>query len=161
MDKKLSDFYFWFAGYLLLVGAVITFSFLNPITVKEEIVSQPVELLCFNIEISLLQKSNTEAGCEAPEEPLGTTPILRSEPRPNQLDRTFEVRFLAAKAAVKAFGLNLNITSGFRTKALQARLFSDAIKKYGSAEQASKWVLPQDISNHPWGIAIDVNYPGD
>jgi hypothetical protein len=26
-------------------------------------------------------------------------------------------------------------------------------------EEASKWVLPPDLSHHPKGIALDVNYP--
>jgi hypothetical protein len=161
MDKKLTDFYFWAAGYLLLVGAVITYSTSNTTVLLEEVVVAPVELLCFNIETSELRTSNTDLGCLVPEEPLGTTPIFQTEVRPAELDRTFEVRFLAAQAAAKTVGFMLNITSGFRTQGLQARLFADAIKKYGSAEEASKWVLPKDVSNHPWGIAIDVNYPGD
>jgi hypothetical protein len=161
VDKKLSDFYFWAAGYLLLVGAVITYSTSNSTILIEEVAVAPVELLCFNIETTELRTSDTESGCLTPEEPLGTTPILHSEIRPTQLDRTFEVRFLAAQAAAKVAGFDIKITSGFRTQGLQQRLFSDAIKKYGSAEEASKWVLPKDISHHPWGIAIDVNYPGD
>jgi hypothetical protein len=38
------------------------------------------------------------------------------------------------------------------------RLNERAIKRHGSAEAASKWVLPPEKSNHPWGIAIDINY---
>lgn len=37
-------------------------------------------------------------------------------------------------------------------------LYQRAIKRHGSAEAASKWVLPPEKSNHPWGIAIDINY---
>jgi LAS superfamily LD-carboxypeptidase LdcB len=40
-------------------------------------------------------------------------------------------------------------------------LFNRAIQKYGSAREASKWVLPPDKSHHPDGIALDINYPGD
>jgi len=161
MDKPHSNFYFWAAGYLLLVAAVITYSNSDSTILMEDVPVVPVELLCFNTETAELRISNTESGCIAPEESLGTDPIVHSEVRPSQLDRTFEVRFLAAKAAAESVGFKLNITSGFRTQGLQQRLFADAIKKYGSAEEASKWVLPKDISHHPWGIAIDVNYPGD
>jgi len=162
MDKQTSDFYFYAAGYFLLVCAVFVLSTTNPVERKIQIVPKVVQpLLCFNIESSELRTSDTESGCIAPEEPLGTEPIIHSEIRPTQLDRTFEVRFLAAQAEAKMAGFNIKITSGFRTQALQQRLFTDAIKKYGSAEEASKWVLPKDISHHPWGIAIDVNYPGD
>jgi hypothetical protein len=162
MDKQTSDFYFYAAGYLLLVCAVITLSTTK--TADGQIESMPKvvkPLLCFNIESSELRTSDTESGCTAPEESLGTTPIIHSEIRPTGLDRTFEVRFLAAQAAAKSVGFSIRITSGFRSQQLQERLFNDAVKRYGSESEASKWVLPKDISHHPWGLAIDVNYPGD
>ena len=162
MDKKLSNFYFWGAGYLLLVVAIL------PLTASKtgdsEVVITPskaVPLLCFNVVTSELRTSDTDLGCMSPEESLGTQAIDHTEIRPIHLDRTFEVRFLAAQAAAKSLGLNIRITSGFRSQDLQQRLFADAVKKYGSESEASKWVLPKDISHHPWGIAIDVNYPGD
>ena len=162
MDKKLSNFYFWGAGYLLLVCAILTLTTSKVTDGEIQIVEKEVTpLLCFNVETSELRTSDTESGCIAPEESLGTEPINHTNVRPTQNDRTFEVRFLAAQAAAKLAGFDIKITSGFRTQGLQQRLFDDAIKKYGSAEEASKWVLPKDISHHPWGIAIDVNYPGD
>jgi zinc D-Ala-D-Ala carboxypeptidase len=159
MDKQTSDFYFWSAGYLLLVCAILT---LTASTTGIQTMPKMIKpVLCFNIQTSELRTSDTENGCIAPEESLGTTPIFHTDIRPTQLDRTFEVRFLAAQAAAKAIGFNIRITSGFRSQQLQERLFSDAVKKYGSESEASKWVLPKEISNHPWGLAIDVNYPGD
>ena len=162
MDKQTSDFYFYASGYFLLVCAVIVLSTTN--AGVGQIASAPKvvkPLLCFNVESDELRTSDTEQGCLAPEESLGISPIIHSEVRPTQLDRTFEVRFLAAQAAAKLAGFNIRITSGFRSQQLQERLFNDAVKKYGSEKEASKWVLPKDISHHPWGIAIDVNYPGD
>ena len=162
MDKKIADFYFYASGYFLLVCAVIVLSTTNSgvgqITSAPKVVKT---LLCFNVESDELRTSDTEQGCLAPEESLGISPIIHSEVRPTQLDRTFEVRFLAAQAAAKIAGFNIQITSGFRSQQLQERLFNDAVKKYGSEKEASKWVLPKEISHHPWGIAIDVNYPGD
>lgn len=162
MDKQTSDFYFYASGYFLLVCAVLVLSTTKVVEDQIQVTPKLVQsLLCFNIESSELRRSDTESGCLAPEEPLGTEPTFHTEVRPIQLDRTIEIRFLAAQAAAKMAGFNIKITSGFRTQGLQQRLFTDAIKKYGSAEEASKWVLPKDISHHPWGIAIDVNYPGD
>ena len=162
MDKQTSDFYFWGAGYLLLVCAILALASSKTADVQTQVAPKVVKaLLCFNTESSELRTSDTESGCIAPEESLGTTPIFHSDIRPTQLDRTFEVRFLAAQAAAKAVGFNIRITSGFRSQELQERLFKDAVKKYGSESEASKWVLPKEISNHPWGTAIDVNYPGD
>lgn len=50
----------------------------------------------------------------------------------------------------------LYITSGYRDDALQAKLYADAIKKYGSPEAASKWVAPPGHSNHNKGLAADL-----
>jgi hypothetical protein len=70
-------------------------------------------------------------------------------------------RFLAAKSAAAGEGVNLYITSGFRSQARQEVLFANAIKKYGNETEAAKWVLPAHFSHHPQGLAIDVNYPKD
>lgn len=162
MDKQTYNFYYWGVGYLLLVCAVLTLMTSKTSDSEIQVAPKIIEpLLCYNIETRELRTSDTENGCIAPEESLGTKPIMHSEIRPNGLDRTFEVRFLAAQAAAKVAGFNIRITSGFRSQQLQEKLFSDAVKKYGSETEASKWVLPKDISHHPWGIAIDVNYPGD
>ena len=40
-------------------------------------------------------------------------------------------------------------------------MFANAVRKYGSVAEASKWVAPPLISHHPWGTAIDVNYPDE
>ena len=162
MDKKLSNFYFWGAGYLLLVVAILSLTASK--TGDSEVVITPskaVPLLCFNVVTSELRTSDTDLGCLSPEESLGTEPISHTDVRPTQIDRTFEVRFLAAQAAAKEAGFKIRITSGFRTQQLQEKLHADAVKKYGSEEEASKWVLPKEISHHTWGTAIDVNYPGD
>ena len=162
MDKKLSDFYFWGVGYLLLVCALLIS--VEPGLIVEEVVApKPIaaSLLCFNLESKKLRSSDTDNGCIAPEESLGTGPIEHGDIRPTKLDRTLEVRFLAAQQVAKEVGHQLRITSGFRSQELQARFFLSAVKKYGSEKEASKWVLPKAISHHPWGVAIDINYPGD
>lgn len=95
------------------------------------------------------------------------------EELPTNLDRVYatpgattinpelQKRFDEAKAAAKLAGINLYIQSGYRSIELQTKLFKDAIAKYGSADEASKWVSPPSVSRHPQGIAIDVNYPAD
>jgi len=45
--------------------------------------------------------------------------------------------------------------------ARQKILFANAIRKYGSVAKASRWVSPPYVSHHPWGVAIDVNYPDE
>lgn len=45
-------------------------------------------------------------------------------------------RFLAAQVARKKAGFLLYITSGYRSYALQERLFRNAVEKYGSESEA-------------------------
>lgn len=50
---------------------------------------------------------------------------------------------------------SLRITSAYRSPELQAVLYEDAIKKYGSPEAARKWVAPPGRSMHNIGLAVD------
>lgn len=82
-------------------------------------------------------------------------------PGTTSLNPEVQRRFDEAKVAAKVDGVNLYIQSGYRSMELQTKLFKDAIRKYGSTDEASKWVSPPSVSRHPQGIAIDVNYPAD
>lgn len=61
-----------------------------------------------------------------------------------------------AIAAAAADGVELRVTSGWRSRAHQERLFREAVRKYGSPEAASRWVLPPHRSAHVRGQAVDV-----
>ena len=100
----------------------------------------------------------TEGSCTKKERSLGAAPINRSEKRPKALVPKVKNRYEAAKAAAKRKGHTLAITSGYRSLERQEYLFNRAVKQHGSKVAASKWVLPPKKSNHPWGLAIDVNY---
>ena len=49
----------------------------------------------------------------------------------------------------------LKITSAYRSPEVQAVLWENAIKKYGSPEAARKWVAPPGKSQHNFGLAVD------
>ena len=49
----------------------------------------------------------------------------------------------------------LTITSAYRSPEVQARLFADAVRKYGSEAAARKWVAPPGRSQHNRGLAVD------
>ena len=53
-------------------------------------------------------------------------------------------------------GVRLRITSGRRTRAHQQRLFDEAVVKYGSRAEASRWVASPDTSAHVRGDALDI-----
>jgi LAS superfamily LD-carboxypeptidase LdcB len=59
-------------------------------------------------------------------------------------------------AAAERDGVRLQITSGYRSVEHQARLYRDAIRRYGSEAAARKWVAPPGRSNHQKGKALDI-----
>lgn len=121
--------------------------------------SDTIPLSCMNKETKTLRVSNVIKGCEKTEVSLGAGAIPRSLKRPLEIDKQLTYRFQAAQAAAKRDGQIIYIASGFRTLNYQKALFAQAVRKYGSEAEASKWVAPPLISHHPWGTAIDVNYP--
>lgn len=71
-------------------------------------------------------------------------------------------RNLAAflQAADKELGPGMQVYSGYRSNKLQASLFANAVKKYGSAKKARKWVAPPGRSKHNVGKAADLKFNG-
>jgi D-alanyl-D-alanine carboxypeptidase len=123
----------------------------------------PEVLSCFD-ESSATIRVTTEVHCPVPLISLGSGALSESATATglvNEIHPLLQARFDAAKVAAARVGVNLYMTSGFRSEARQAMLFADAIEKYGSETEAAKWVLPPKSSHHPEGLAIDINYPGD
>ena len=123
--------------------------------------SDTIPLSCANKTNYAIRISNVIKGCEKTEVSLGAGAIPRSLIRPDKLDKQLMNRFKAAQAAAKKDGQVIYIVSGYRTLSRQKTLFANAVRKYGSEAEASKWVAPPLISHHPWGTAIDVNYPDE
>ncbi|WPF83131.1 M15 family metallopeptidase [Sanguibacter sp. 4.1] len=72
------------------------------------------------------------------------------------LDPELERRFALAVEAAAADGVTLTLTSGWRSAEDQAALVESAVERYGSLEEARRWVLPPGRSAHVAGRAIDV-----
>lgn len=89
--------------------------------------------------------------------PLGEAPAATGND--NRLQPALRHAFAVARRDAAAQGVELHITSGWRSHAEQAALFAAAVKKYGSAQEASHWVLPPGESEHERGEAIDVGPP--
>ena len=123
--------------------------------------SDTIPLSCAKKSDYTIRISHVIKGCEKTEVSLGAGAISRSLIRPSVMDKQLMNRFKAAQAAAKKDGQALYIASGFRSLSRQKTLFAQAVKKYGTAAEASKWVAPPLVSHHPWGIAIDVNYPDE
>ena len=120
-----------------------------------------IPVVCADRQTLQLRTSDVVKGCLENEASLGEGPIPYSLTAPKKLNETLEWRFKAAQAAAKLDGVSLSITSGYRTLSRQTFLFNQAIKKYGGYFAAAKWVAPPEISHHPMGLAMDINYPKD
>ena len=120
-----------------------------------------IPLNCMNKITFEVRVTNTVKDCVATELSLGASEIKHGLTYPNEINPQLMVRFIAARAAAEKDGQRLYIASGFRTLERQKYLFAAAIKKYGSEAEAAKWVAPPYVSHHPWGLAIDVNYPDE
>lgn len=57
----------------------------------------------------------------------------------------------------KQNGVSVRVSSSFRDVDHQARLWKEALKKYGSESAARKWVAPPGKSQHNYGNAIDLS----
>jgi len=76
------------------------------------------------------------------------------------LDPRFRASVWDLLQAAQADGVNLRITSAYRSPEVQARLWENALAKYGSPEAARKWVAPPGRSQHNTGMAVDFAGPG-
>ena len=74
--------------------------------------------------------------------------------------RNLDPALLAAvqQAATDAqtHGITVKVTSGWRSKAYQQQLLDDAVRKYGSLQQARQFVNTPDKSTHVTGKAVDL-----
>ena len=88
--------------------------------------------------------------------PAGTTVFDGRVPGVAKLDPALlrALRHAATDAAVN--GVQFLVDSGWRSPQYQEQLLSQAISKYGSEAQATRWVAPPDKSSHVKGNAVDL-----
>ncbi|WP_432541502.1 M15 family metallopeptidase [Kineococcus sp. SYSU DK002] len=77
-----------------------------------------------------------------------------------RLDPALREALGAAGAAAAADGVEVLVTSGWRSREYQAELLRDAVQRYGSREEAARWVATPDASRHVRGEAVDVGPTG-
>ncbi|MBQ1519366.1 MAG: D-alanyl-D-alanine carboxypeptidase family protein, partial [Ruminococcus sp.] len=74
----------------------------------------------------------------------------------NELNFTAKAQFERLAADAKTQGLNIYMSSGYRSYATQSSIYQDNVKKYGEAIADSFSARPGH-SEHQTGLAIDVN----
>jgi len=84
------------------------------------------------------------------------SPFDVANPVLSQLDPALLTAVQEAARAAEAQGVVLKVTSGWRSKGFQQRLFDDAVVAYGSVEKAAEFVATPEVSKHVTGQAIDI-----
>ena len=86
----------------------------------------------------------------------GTDPFDSDRPTISNLDPDLLDAVRAAARDAKDDGVTLTITSGWRSRAHQQQLFDEAVSKYGSEDEARRYVSTPDTSAHVTGDAVDI-----
>jgi zinc D-Ala-D-Ala carboxypeptidase len=93
--------------------------------------------------------------------PDGVTlsPFDTSNPILSQVDPSLVAAVQNAARGAQSAGIDLRVTSGWRSKGFQQRLFDDAVRTYGNAALAAQFVASPEVSKHVQGKAIDIGPP--
>ncbi|TFV54420.1 peptidase M15 [Mycobacterium sp. PS03-16] len=81
------------------------------------------------------------------------------DPVIGRLDPALLAATQEATRAAAAEGIEVMVTSGWRTPGFQQRLFDDGVRTYGSVEAARRFVASPQTSMHVVGKAVDVGGP--
>ena len=89
-------------------------------------------------------------------EVAGSTTVFSDVPAVAKLDPALLAALRTAAADAAASGVELEVSSGWRSRRYQAELFREAVEKYGSEAEAERWVARPGTSVHEAGDAVDV-----
>ncbi|MDQ1724181.1 MAG: zinc D-Ala-D-Ala carboxypeptidase [Frankiaceae bacterium] len=84
------------------------------------------------------------------------TPFNVDRPTIGNLDPDLLDAISAAARDARDDGVGMVITSGWRSRAHQQRLFAEAVSTYGSEQEARRYVATPDTSAHVTGDAVDI-----
>ena len=88
--------------------------------------------------------------------PAGTTVFDDHVPAVANLDPDLLRALRRAATDAAGNGVEFIVNSGWRTPAYQEQLLRGAVSKYGSKEEAARWVATPETSPHVAGHAIDI-----
>jgi D-alanyl-D-alanine carboxypeptidase len=92
--------------------------------------------------------------------PDGTTVFDGEVPGVANLDSDLLGALRQAATDAANDGVELVVDSGWRSPEYQERLLREAISKYGSEEEATRWVATPNTSAHVMGNAVDIGPSG-
>lgn len=85
-----------------------------------------------------------------------TSPFDLEDPGIANLDPDLLHAVQAAATDASADGVRFWVTSGWRSRAKQESLLADAIQRYGTVDEALRYVSTPDKSAHVTGHAVDI-----
>jgi zinc D-Ala-D-Ala carboxypeptidase len=88
--------------------------------------------------------------------PDGTTVFDEQVPGVANLDHNLLAALRQAANDAADDGVDFVVDSGWRSPAYQERLLQEAVAKYGSEEEAARWVATPATSPHVSGDAVDI-----
>ena len=100
--------------------------------------------------------AHVRSGGDQPPIGDGGSPFNVDEPTIGNLDPDLLDAIEAAARDAQDDGVRLLITSGWRSREHQQRLFDEAVSTYGSEEEALRYVSTPDTSAHVTGDAVDI-----
>ncbi len=92
--------------------------------------------------------------------PDGATVFDEKDPGIANLDPDLLEALRRAATDAGDDGVALVVDSGWRSPAFQERLLAEAISRYGSADEAARWVATPKTSPHVTGDAVDIGPSG-
>jgi hypothetical protein len=90
--------------------------------------------------------------------PDGTTVFNDDIPAVANLDPSLLRALRRAATDAAGDGVEFYVISGWRSRKDQERLFREAVSKYGSKEEAARWVATPGTSAHETGKAVDLGH---
>jgi zinc D-Ala-D-Ala carboxypeptidase len=92
--------------------------------------------------------------------PDGTTVFDDEVPGVAKLDSALLGALRQAATAAAGDGVEFSVDSGWRSSAYQQQLLQEAIARYGSEQEATRWVATPGTSAHVAGDAVDIGPSG-
>ncbi|GAB4066826.1 M15 family metallopeptidase [Angustibacter speluncae] len=100
--------------------------------------------------------SDAALGAEGGDLDGGRVGVDADVPAVARLDPGLLDALRAAAEAAQDDGIVVEVTSGWRSRAYQQQLLDEAVVRYGSPQEAARWVATPDTSAHVSGLAVDV-----
>lgn len=148
---------------LVLVAAVLAVALLAALAVQQSLSAASAETSAAPTPTAGGTAAPIDGSVLAPSEADG---VIRDGDQPTvfdtdrvavgNLDPALLEALQRAATDADADGIMLRVNSGWRSAALQERMLQDAVVRYGSEDEAARWVASAATSAHVSGDAVDL-----